>query len=102
MPTIDAITQNHTIQNKNAREFLKNYPGAVVGKINYFRDFNNLVDVMPLKNFSWDFAIPKPDKKLFNLLWDYYVKPWTPDLINDINKIFARIYKIKGINFYWI
>lgn len=106
MPTTERITQNHQAENQKAREYLKKHPDAVVGKVNFYQDDDNemksLKDTLPLRNFSYAFAIPGKDEKLQKLIRNYNSKPWTPSLIKDVNRIFDRIDQLNGITFYWI
>ena len=106
MPTTERITRNNQAENQKARDYLKKHPDAVLGLINWHSKHNKrtkkLKHAIPLKNFSYDFAIPRQDKKLTKLISDYNRKPWTPSLIKDIDKIFDKIDALNGINFYWI
>ncbi len=106
MPTTERITQNNQAENQKAREYLKKYPNAVTGNVNFYQDddkeMKNLKDALPLRNFSCVFAIPGKDEKLAKLIRNYNSKPWTSSLINDVNRIFDRINQLNGITFYWI
>ena len=106
MPTTERITRNNIAQNQKARNFLKEHPHAVTGNVNFYQDDDKetktLKDALPLRNFSYVFAIPGPDAKLAKLIRNYNAKPWTPSLFNDVNRIFDKITQLNGIIFYWI
>ncbi|MFX0198985.1 MAG: hypothetical protein ACFFCW_22920, partial [Candidatus Hodarchaeota archaeon] len=62
MCTTENIDTMNQIQNDKARAYLKKHPHAIVGKFNWYEGqdnrFKRLKDVMPLLNFSFDFALP--------------------------------------------
>lgn len=105
MPTTEQISKNNKLQNKLAKEYLKKYPNAILGKINWHSHYDyrtkKLKHAILLKNFSYDFAIPKRDEELFNMLkrWKIKEPPFQEKLIN---RIFDRIENSGGIVFYWI
>jgi len=101
------IDELNKIQNDKAKEFLKKYPYAIVGKINWYeerdKDFPFLAERMPLKNFSFNFALPERVKMI-----ELAIKSWNEtkfearagvDLIHKIN---AWITNAKGIQFFWL
>jgi len=105
--TTEDISELNKIQNEKAREFLKKYPNAVVGHINWYREkdkeFPLLKDQMPLKNFSFNFALPERVKII-----ELAIKSWNEtkfearagvDLLHKIN---AWIANAKGISFFWL
>ena len=97
----------HKIQNEKAREFLKKYPEAVVGKINWYKntdsDFPQLHYHMPLKNFSFNFALPERVKII-----ELAIKSWNETdfeakvAVIHLEKINAWIRDAKGIQFFWL
>jgi len=97
----------HKIQNEKAREFLKEYPDAVVGKINWYtekdKDFPLLKDHMPLKNFSFNFALPDRVKlielAIKNLNESKFEAKW---VARQIGRISTWIAGAKGIQFFWL
>ncbi len=101
------IDDLNEIQNDKAREFLKKHPEAVVGKINWFKntdsDFPQLHYHMPLKNFSFNFALPERVK-----LIELAIKSWNETdfeakvAVIHLEKINAWIRGAKGIQFFWL
>ena len=97
----------HKIQNEKARGFLNKYPEAVVGKINWYtekdKEFPFLKDHMPLKNWSFNFALPERVKII-----EIAIKSWNENKfearagVDLIHKINAWITKAKGIQFFWL
>ena len=107
MLTMDEFEELNKIQNEKAQEFLKKYPNAVVGKIDWYKEKDNefplLKDHVPLKNFSFNFALPERAKMI-----ELAIKSWNEtkfearagvDLIHKIN---AWITNAKGIQFFWL
>lgn len=96
------INLNWRLQKKKRDKFLKKYPNALTGRINWYgkKGFKPLKDV-EFYNFSWDFAIPEYDSKLDKLLIEYN-KAVGKDIYKYVKAVTKRIEKIKGIHFYWI
>lgn len=108
----DAITKENIddlneIQNEKAKEFLKKYPEAIVGRIGWYRKkdegFPLLKDHMPLKNFSFNFAIPERVKII-----ELAIKGWNETkfeathAVRAIERINTWIANAKGIQFFWL
>lgn len=97
----------HKIQNEKAREFLNKHPDAVVGKINWYtegdKEFPLLKDHMPLKNFSFNFALPERVRLL-----ELAIKSWNETefeakhAMRAIERINIWIANAKGIQFFWL
>ena len=97
----------HKIQNEKAREFLNKYPDAVVGKINWHKEKDKelplLKEHMPLKNFSFNFALPERVKII-----ELAIKSWNETdfeakvAVIHLEKINAWIRDAKGIQFFWL
>ena len=95
------------IQNEKAREFLKKYPDAVVGRINWYnlqdKEFPSLKEALPLHNFSCNFALPEKNK-----LIELAIKSWNETefeakhALRTIDRINAWIANVKGIQFFWL
>jgi len=101
------INELNKIQNEKAKELLKEYPYAVVGKINWYKkrdeDFPFLAERMPLKNFSFNFALPERVKII-----ELAIKSWNETefeakiAVIHLEKINAWIRDAKGIQFFWL
>ena len=101
------IDELNKIQNEKAEEFIKKYPDAVAVKINWYKDadkaFPLLKDHMPLKNFSFNFALPERVKMI-----ELAIKSWNETkfeatvAVNHLEKINAWIRNAKGIQFFWL
>lgn len=105
--TTKDIDELNKIQNEKAREFLKEYPDAVVGKINWDqeedRKFPFLKNRMPLCNYSFNFALPER----VNMI-ELAIKSWNETefeakvAVIHLEKINAWIRDAKGIQFFWL
>ena len=105
--TSEDIDELNKIQNNKAKELLKEYPYAVVGKINWYKekdkDFPFLAERMPLKNFSFNFALPERVKII-----ELAIKSWNETefeakiAVVHLEKINAWIRDAKGIQFFWL
>lgn len=105
--TAEDIDELNKIQNEKAREFLNKYPEAVVGRINWYtekdKEFPFLKDHMPLKNFSFNFALPERVKII-----ELAIKSWNETefeakvAVIHLEKINAWIRDAKGIQFFWL
>lgn len=101
------IDQLNKIQNEKAEEFIKKYPDAVAVKVNWYKDtdkaFPFLKDHMPLKNFSFNFALPERVKMI-----ELAIKSWNETkfeavaAVKHLARINAWIRNAKGIQFYWL
>ncbi|MCK4384694.1 MAG: hypothetical protein KAW52_00380 [candidate division Zixibacteria bacterium] len=95
------------IQNEKAREFLKKYPDAVVGRINWYtekdKEFPLLKTRMPLCNFSFNFALPERNKlielAIKNLNESEFEAKWAA---RQIERISGWIRSANGIQFFWL
>lgn len=105
--TTKDIDDLNKIQNEKAREFLKEYPDAVVGKINWDqeedRKFPFLKNRMPLCNFSFNFALPERNKlielAIKNLNESEFEAKWAA---RQIERISGWIRSANGIQFFWL
>ena len=105
--TGEDISELSKIQNEKALEFLKKYPNAVVGKINWHKEkdkeFPLLKDQGFLGDPSFNFALPERVKMI-----ELAIKSWNEtklearagvDLVHKIN---TWITNAKGIQFFWL
>jgi len=107
MCTEDNIDTMNQLQNDKAKAYLKKHPNAIVGRFNWHEDadckFRRLKDVMPLLNFSYDFALPDFDDWAFE-----YVRTWNENLTlaqkspEYVEQFWDYIDTENGIHFFWI
>ena len=103
----DNISTMNQIQNDKAKEYLKKYPDAIVGKINWYEgednEFKRLADVMPLLNFSYSFALPKEDQWAYEWAYTWNNLLTLAEKTTDVvQKFMDYIDEQDGIHFYWI
>ena len=105
--SLDDVSELNKIQQEKAKEFLKKYPDAIVGRIDWHRpgdkEFPFLKDHMPLKNFSFNFALPERVGII-----ELAIKSWNETdfeakvAVIHLEKINAWIRDAKGIQFFWL
>ena len=105
--TTEDIDELNKIQNDKAKELLKKYPYAIVGKINWYKErdknFPFLAERMPLKNFSFNFALPERVKMI-----ELAIKSWNESKFDAkaavafMSRINVWIKNAKGIQFFWL
>lgn len=105
--TTEDIDELNKIQNEKAKELLKKYPYAVVGKINWYTERDKklpfLAERMPLKNFSFNFALPEKITMIELAIKAYNESEFeAKHALRAIERINAWIRDAKGIQFFWL
>lgn len=97
----------NVIQQKKAEEFLKKYPDAVLGRIQWHTErdgkFPLLKDKVPLQPLSFNFALPERIPMIEKLIKMYNESNYKPEVaVEFITKINIWIKNAKGIQFFWL
>ena len=95
------------IQNEKAKKFLVKHPNAIVGKINQYdpedENFERLDQVLPLFNFSYSFAIPQEDPKIYDFVYDWNKRLNLKEMtVAKLETFQDMVEEVGGIHFYWI
>lgn len=101
------IEKNNRKQNIRARDYLARNLDAYVYAFNGNITKASLLISIPMKNFSWDFAVPRRNETIEELLKEYRAFKWeeknpSKRMMQLINRIFRLVDKTGGIHFNWI
>jgi len=102
----DFIDMN-VIQHEKAKEFLKKYPDAVVGRIEWHtekdKEFPLLKDQVPLTPLSFNFALPEKITMIELAIKSFNESNFEANVaVEFLSKINIWIKNAKGIQFFWL
>jgi hypothetical protein len=100
----EADENQNAISRCKIRAFKNKFGKCFLGKINKSANEPALKEYeqgMMVYNFDCDFAIPKYDAELENMINEYNSKPYSEELMKDIKRIQNKIEQLGGLTILW-
>lgn len=100
----EADENQNAISRCKIRAFKNKFGKCFLGKINKSANEPALKEYeqgMMVYNFNCDFAIPKYDAELENMINEYNSKPYSEELMKDIKRIQNKIEQLGGLTILW-